>query len=142
MVDVERVGGDLDGGVVLGDEDGLHARLDLRLHRRVEVDLAGGVAEADQRRGVVGHQRVAEARAFDRLLLGGVDFAAVEIEQLGIDGAEARLARRMDDDAGDELVGEHQLHLVAADDAGQIGVLAVADFGGDLVLVLAAAWGR
>ncbi len=130
---------DLDGAVVLGDEDGLHAGADQRFHRRVEPDLALRIGEADQRRGVVGHHRVAEARAFEWLLLGGVDFAAVEIEQLGIDRAQARLARGVDDDARDQLVGEHQLHLVAAHDARQLGILPVADLGGDLVSRLAPA---
>ena len=48
----------------------------------------------------------------------------------------------MHDDARDQLVGQHQLHLVAADDAGELGVLGVADFGGDLVRVRAAVAGR
>ena len=60
------------------------------VHRRIELDPAVGIAEADQRAGLIGHQRVAEGLAGERRLLGGVDLAAVEIEQLGIDRAQAR----------------------------------------------------
>ena len=66
-------------------------------------------------------------------LLERVDLAAVEIEQFGIDRREPGLPARMHDDARDQVVGQHQLHFVAADDPRQLGVLAVADFGGDLV---------
>ena len=91
------------------------------------------VADADQRRGVVGHQRVAKGVADERRLLERVDLAALEIEQLAVDRRQPRLARGVDDDPRDEIVGEHRLHFAAADHLGELGVLRRLHLGGDAV---------
>ena len=43
----------------------------------------------------------------------------------------------MHHDAGDEIIGQHQLRLGAAHHAGDLGIGSVADFGGDAVRSLA-----
>ena len=50
---LRRIG--MDRRVVLGDDDRLDALADDQLARRVEVDAALAVAQADQRAGLVGH---------------------------------------------------------------------------------------
>ena len=104
-----------------------------RFHRRVEVDAARRVADADQRCRVVGHQRVAKGVAAERRLLQRVNLAAGEIEQFAVDRRQAGLPRGVDDDPRDQVVGEHGLDLAAADDLGQLGGLCRLELGGDAV---------
>ena len=100
----------MDRRVVLGDDDRLDALADDQVARRIEIDPALAVAQADQRAISRRPSRASpKVLPIERRLLGRVDFAAVEIEQLGIDGAEARLPARMHDDARDQIVGKHQL---------------------------------
>ena len=123
----------MDRRIVLGDDDRLDALADDQLAGRIEVDAALAVAQADQRAFLIGHDSLAEGLADQRGLFGGVDFAAVEIQQFRVDGAQAGLAARMHDDARDQVVGQHQLDLRAADHARHLGVLEVAYLGGDAV---------
>ena len=111
----------------------------IEFHRRVERDPAVGAAQADQAAHLVIEHRRAERLADQLGLVGGVDFAAFEIEQLGIDRAQPGLPRRLHHDPRDEVVGADQLDLGAADHARDLGIGDLADLGGDPVGRLAPA---
>lgn len=60
--------------VIFGNEYALIARFKLAVHWRVDVDIAGAVANADQRTGLKSHDGMAEKSSCQGRHFGGVDF--------------------------------------------------------------------
>ena len=65
--------------------------------------------------------------------MGEVDLVAPEVQEVGVDAGEPRLAARLGGDAGDEVVHRYQLDLVASDHPGDAQVLGVAHPRDDVV---------
>ncbi len=82
--------------------------------------------------------RVEEGLADQRRLLGEVDLGAVEVEQLGVDDAQAALPAGLHHDAADQVVGEHPVRLVRADQAGRLEVARILQLADDVVLAVLA----
>ena len=80
---------------------------------------AAGRPEPDERRILVREQRVAERPPDELGLRREVDLVAAEVEQLGVDDRQAGLAAGLGGDARDQVAGQDQLGLVAADQRGR-----------------------
>ena len=96
-----------------------------RVHRRVQsAPPPSGGHDADHGRVLEREQRLAEGAAHEHRLVREVDLVAAEVEQLGVDHRQARLAAGLRDDPRDQLADQHQLGLVAADHARDLQVRA------------------
>ena len=103
--------GERDGVVVLGDDDQASPAA-------IAVSIGGfrwrrpsPARRPDGRGALVGEEGFAEGPADEVRLLDEVDLVAAEVQQLGVDDGEARLAAGLGGDAGDEVADGHQLDL-------------------------------
>ena len=104
------------------------------IHGRVQGGIIGTLLHAHDGRSLVGHQGLAIGFANQAGFPGEVNLVAAEIQQFGIDGRKAALARGLGGDTRDQVACQHGLHLVAlADHLDQVHILRIADLGHDVV---------
>ena len=89
--------------------------------------------DADERGVLEGEQRLAEGPARQLGQRREVDLVAVEVEQLRVDDRQAGLAAGLGGDPGDQVAGQDELRLVAADQACHVEVVRVVELGDDVV---------
>ena len=94
---------------------------------------AAGGPQPDERRILEREQRVAEGAAGELGQGREVDLVAIEVEELRVDHRQAGLPTRLGGDAGDEVAGQDELGLAAADQPGDVDVARVVELGHDVV---------
>ena len=124
--------------VVFGDGDHLVAAREGGIHRRIEEHVAVGAHHAHDGRVFVGRDHFAVRAAGEPGLGLEVDLRAVEIQQLGVDHRQPRLAAGLRGDACDQVLALHVDGFLAAHQRRRLEIPRFADLRDDVIrLVLA-----
>ena len=124
--------------VVLGDGDHLVVVGERGLHRWIEQHFTVAAHDSHDRGILVGRDHLAIGAAGERGFRLEVDLGAVEIEQLGVDHRQSRLAAGLGGHPCDEVLALHVDGLLAAHQRRRLEIPRIADLRDDVIRLLLA----
>ena len=119
--------------IVFGDGDHLVAAREGGVHRRIEQHVAVGAHHAHDGGVFVRGDHFAVGASGEAGFGLEVDLGAVEIQQLGVDHRQARLAAGLRGDARDQIFALHVDGFLAAHERRGLEIPRLADLGHDVI---------